>query len=122
MPAGSWSGRDAASDCLGNPRSTARSLTRSGIRGCARRRSWGGAGFRLSVFGCLATRFSRLVLAYKSVLLLRLLSAKYAKYGKLQWSFIGQKLDRGRQKSPGGDRGKSSMENLRVRLPDSRAA
>src|SRR5262249_29320819 len=43
----------------------------------------------------------------------RLLSVKNTKYGKLQWSFIGQRLDRGRQKGPGGDRGKSSMENLR---------
>jgi hypothetical protein len=42
----------------------------------------------------------------------QLLSVKYAKYGKLQWSFIGQRLDRGPQKEAGGEPGQEQRVQL----------
>src|SRR5262249_16091661 len=37
------------------------------------------------------------------------LTVKSSKYGKLQWSFIEQKLDRGRQKAPAATEAKSKQ-------------
>src|SRR5262249_26051818 len=83
-------------------RSTSGSVRYSRVRTSAFLGRRGVLTFRI---WCLAIRFSRLVLAYESVLLLQLLSVKDAKYGKFAMVIYWTKLDRGRQKGPVGDRG-----------------
>src|SRR5262249_20795197 len=74
-------------------RSTSGSVRYSRVRTSAFLGRRGVLTFRI---WCLAIRFSRLVLAYESVLLLQLLSVKDAKYGKFAMGYL---LDKARSRA-----------------------